>query len=61
MLLLLSACGPAQVVSTSGCAWSKPIVIDADAFGVFVANQHAMRGVTDQINDHNDARARQCK
>lgn len=58
--LLLSACGPAQVINTDGCAWSKTITLDDGAFTIFVANEHALRGLTDQINDHNDARKRYC-
>lgn len=61
MLLLLIGCGPVRVIETSGCAWTKEITLDDDAFIVFVANAHDLRTVTDQINTHNDARKRECR
>lgn len=59
--MLLSGCGPVRVIETSGCAWTKPITLDDDAFIVFAANSHELRGLTDQINSHNDSRKRECR
>ena len=56
--LLLSACAPSP--STNGCAWTKPITLDDDAFLIFVQNEHELRGLTDQINSHNDTRKKIC-
>jgi hypothetical protein len=58
--LMVGACA-ARVVSTDGCAWTKPITLDDDAFIVFAARMHELRMVTDQINDHNDARKKVCQ
>jgi hypothetical protein len=60
MTLLLSGCGPQRIVNTDGCAWTKPFVLNEDEFIVFAANVHTMRPLTDDINSHNDARAKNC-
>lgn len=59
MLLLLSACDP-RPLNTSGCAWTREMVLTDDEFIVFAANVHVMRPLTDQINSHNDARRKNC-
>ncbi len=58
ILTLLSACAPNP--NTTGCAWTKPIVLDNEAFLIFLANPHPLRGLTDEINEHNDARKVNC-
>lgn len=57
---MLPLIGCAPTVRTNGCAWTKEIVLDDDAFIVFVANAHPLRGLTDQINSENDARKANC-
>lgn len=65
MMLPLSACGTRPVVSSApACAGWKPIDAVAqypDIFAIFVANEAAMRPLTDQINANNKERARFCK
>lgn len=59
-LMLLSACGPQQVVSTSGCDWIKPFVESDEELIVFAANIHVLRPTVDQINAQNKTRAAKC-
>jgi len=65
MTLPLSACGTRPVVSNApACAAWKPIdaiSTDNDIFLLFIANEHTMRPLTDQVNGNNKERSRFCK
>jgi hypothetical protein len=61
MAMLSSACATPRVVSTSGCAWVRPIVLTDDELIVFAANIHAMRSLADQINAQNTTRTEKCR
>lgn len=64
-MLPLSACAPSPVASWApACAAWQPIDAVAthdDIFLIFIANEHAMRPLTDQVNANNKTRAEKCK
>ena len=58
--MLLSACGPQQVVADSGCAWVRPLTLNDEEILVFAANIGTLRPLADQINSQNATRAEKC-